>query len=77
MKNKDILAMEKAKIVEKMNQAIKDDDAKMFSEAFTELCQKIEENVLEQAREMMNEQDVTILGPERRASADLQRKRIL
>ena len=39
MKNKDILAMEKAKIVEKMNQAIKDDDAKMFSEAFTELCQ--------------------------------------
>ena len=62
MKNKDILAMEKAKIVEKMNQAIKDDDAKMFSEAFTELCQKIEENVLEQAREMMNEQDVTILA---------------
>ena len=62
MKNKDILAMEKAKIVEKMNQAIKDDDAKMFSEAFIELCQKIEENVLEQAREMMNEQDVTILA---------------
>lgn len=62
MKNKDILAMEKAKIVEKMNQAIKDDDAKMFGEAFTELCQKIEENVLEQAREMMNEQDVTILA---------------
>lgn len=62
MKNKDILAMEKAKIVEKMNQAIKDDDAKMFSEAFMELCQKIEENVLEQAREMMNEQDVTILA---------------
>ena len=62
MKNKDILAMEKAKIVEKMNQAIKDDDAKMFSEAFMELCQRIEENVLEQAREMMNEQDVTILA---------------
>lgn len=48
MKNKDVLAMEKAKIVEKMNQAIKDDDAKAFSEAFTELCQKIEDNVLEQ-----------------------------
>lgn len=45
MKNKDVLAMEKAKIVEKMNQAIKDDDAKAFSEAFTELCQKIEDNV--------------------------------
>lgn len=51
MKNKDVLAMEKAKIVEKMNQAIKDDDAKAFSEAFTELCQKIEDNVLEQAKE--------------------------
>ncbi len=62
MKNKDILAMEKAKIVDKMNQAIKDDDAKAFSEAFTELCQKIEENVLEQARELMAEQDTTILA---------------
>lgn len=62
MKNKDILAMEKAKIVEKMNQAIKDDDTKAFSEAFTELCQKIEENVLEQARELMAEQDTTILA---------------
>lgn len=62
MKNKDILAMEKAKIVEKMNQAIKDDDAKAFSEAFAELCQKIEENVLEQARELLAEQDTTILA---------------
>ena len=62
MKNRDVLAMEKAKIVEKMNQAIKDDDSKAFSEAFTELCQKIEENVLEQARELITEQDVTILA---------------
>ena len=62
MKNKDVLAMEKAKIVEKMNQAIKDDDAKAFSEAFTELCQKIEDNVLEQAKEMLVEQDATILA---------------
>nr|WP_288891122.1 phage major capsid protein [uncultured Blautia sp.] len=62
MKNKDILAMEKAKIVEKMNQAIKDDDAKAFSEAFTELCQKIEDNVLEQARELLTERDASILA---------------
>lgn len=53
MKNKDVLAMEKAKIVEKMNQAIKDDDTKAFSETFTELCQKIEDNVLEQGTPMM------------------------
>lgn len=62
MKNRDVLAMEKAKIVEKMNQAIKDDDSKAFSEAFTELCQKIEENVLEQARELLTEQDAAILA---------------
>lgn len=62
MRNKDILAMEKAKIVEKMNQAIKDDDAKAFSEAFTELCQKIEDNVLEQARELLTERDASILA---------------
>lgn len=54
--------MEKAKIVEKMNQAIKDDDAKAFSEAFTELCQKIEDNVLEQARELLTERDASILA---------------
>lgn len=62
MKNKDVLAMEKAKIVEQMNQAIQDDDPKAFSEAFTELCQRIETNVLEQAKELMQEQDVNILA---------------
>lgn len=62
MKNRDVLAMEKAKIVEKMNQAIKDDDAKAFSEAFMELCQRIEDNVLEQARELVTEQDASILA---------------
>ena len=62
MKNKDVLAMEKAKIVEQMNQAIQDDDPKAFSEALTELCQRIETNVLEQAKELMQEQDVSILA---------------
>ena len=62
MKNKDVLAMEKAKIVEKMNQAIKDNNTDAFSEAFVELCQKIEDNVLEQAKEMLTEQDAAILA---------------
>lgn len=74
MKNKDVLAMEKAKIVEKMNQAIKDDDTKAFSEAFTELCQKIEDNVLEQAKEMLVEQDATILAQRGVRPADIPRK---
>ncbi len=62
MKNKDVLAMEKAKIVEKMNQAIKDNNTDAFSEAFVELCQKIEDNVLEQAKEMLTEQDAAVLA---------------
>lgn len=62
MKNKDILEKEKEKIIDKMNQAIKDGDAKAFAETFAELCQKIEDNVMEQAREMLNEQDVNILA---------------
>ena len=61
MKNKDFLAMEKAKILERMNQAIKDNDAEAFSKEFVELCQKIEDNVIEQAKEMIQEQDVNIL----------------
>ena len=62
MKNKDFLAMEKAKILERMNQAIKDNDAEAFSKEFVELCQKIEDNVIEQAKEMIQEQDVNILA---------------
>lgn len=62
MKNKDLIAMEKAKIVEKMNQAIADNDAKAFNEAFAELCQKIEENVLEEAKEMLLVQDSSVLA---------------
>lgn len=62
MKNKDVLAMEKAKIVEKMNQAIRDDDTEAFAEAFAELCQKTEESVLEKAKEMMDVQDAAILA---------------
>ena len=62
MKNRDLIAMEKAKVVEKMNRAIADNDVQAFNEAFVELCQKIEDNVLEEARELMASQDVTILA---------------
>lgn len=62
MKSKDVLAMEKAAIVQKMNQAIESNDTKAFSDTFVELCRKIEDNVLEQAKELMAEQDTTILA---------------
>lgn len=62
MKSRDILEAEKKKIVETMNQAIQDGDAQAFSGAFAELCQKIEDNVLGEARALMGQQDAEILA---------------
>lgn len=62
VKNKDLLAMEKAAIVAKMNKAIAENDTEAFTNAFTELCEKIEENVLAQAQNMVLEQDANILA---------------
>lgn len=62
MKNKDIVAMEKSKIIARMNEAIKADNSEDFAEAFAELCQSIEDGVMEQAREMVGEQDSNILS---------------
>ena len=61
MKNLDMLNQEKAKIVQKMNESIKKNDPEAFQAAFVELCEKIQESVLEQAREMIGETDRRIL----------------
>lgn len=62
MKNKDVIALQKAEILNRMNQAIAENDEKAFSEAFLELCQQIEDHVLEQAQELMLVQDANILA---------------
>lgn len=62
MKSRDILEMEKATIVNKMNAAIESGDTEAFSSSFVELCQKIERSVLEQAEEMLAGQDTAILA---------------
>lgn len=54
--------MEKKAIVQKMNDAIKDGDTEQFQAAFVELCDKIQENVLEQAKAIVEETDQKILS---------------
>lgn len=61
MRNLDILNQEKAQIVQKMNEAITKNDPEAFQAAFVELCEKIQENVLEQAKELIGETDRRIL----------------
>ena len=47
MRNLDVLEQEKQAIVQKMNDAIKKNDADAFQDSFVELCDKIQENILE------------------------------
>lgn len=57
-----MLEMEKKEIVQKMNQAIQANDAEAFQGAFVELCDKIQEKVLEQARGIVLEVDQKVLA---------------
>lgn len=62
MKNLDVLQKEKEEIVQRMNDAIKENNADAFQTAFVELCDKIQENVIEQARGIVEEADQRILA---------------
>lgn len=61
MKNRDFIALKRGEILNKMNAAVAANDAEAFTEVFLELCQDIEQNVLEEAKEMMNQKDVNVL----------------
>lgn len=54
--------MEKKEIVQKMNDAIQKNDAEAFQTAFVELCDKIQENVLERAKGIVVEADQRVLA---------------
>ena len=76
MKNKDFIALKRAEILNKMNEAIASNNSEAFSDAFLELCQEIEQNVLEQAQEMVNQTDVNVLaqrGVRQLTSAELRK----
>lgn len=62
MKNLDVLEMEKKAIIQKMNEAVQSNDAEAFQTAFVELCEKIQENVLVQAQEMLDTADKQVLS---------------
>lgn len=62
MKNKDVLAMEKAKILEKMNKAIMDNDQDAFAAAFEELSMNIQENIMAEVDLIRQQNDTNVLA---------------
>lgn len=62
MKNRDFIALKRGEILNKMNAAVAANDSDAFTEAFMELCQEIEQNVLEQAKELVNQNDMNVLA---------------
>ncbi len=62
MKNKDFIALKRGEILNKMNAAVAANDSEAFTDAFLELCQEIEQNVLEQAKELVNQNDANVLA---------------
>lgn len=62
MKNKDVLAMEKGKILQKMNKAIAENDTDTFAAAFEELCMNIQENILAEVDLVRQQNDTAVLA---------------
>ncbi|MGN0484896.1 MAG: phage major capsid protein [Lachnospiraceae bacterium] len=61
MKNKDVLAAEKAKILQQMNEAIVKNDQNAFAEAFEKLCLNIQENIMSEVEQRQHMTDAAIL----------------
>ena len=62
MKNKDVLAMEKAEILQKMNAAIQGNDSEAFAKSFEELSMNIQENIMNEAGLIRQQADASILA---------------
>lgn len=62
MKNLDVLQKAKEAIVQKMNEAIQKGDAEAFQGAFVELCDNIQQNVMEEAKGIVEAADQRILS---------------
>ena len=62
MKNLDALKQEKAEIVAKLNQAMKDGDEEIFAQAFTQYTDILQEAVLAEARGLIQAADSQILA---------------
>lgn len=62
MKNKDLLALQKAEIMNKLNQALKDGNDEAFQAAFTEYTDMLQEAVLAEAKGYVQASDNNILA---------------
>lgn len=62
MRNKDAIAMEKAKILEKMNKAIAENDTDAFAAAFEELSMNIQENIMAEVDLVCQQNDTAVLA---------------
>ncbi|MGB4616278.1 MAG: phage major capsid protein, partial [Limnochordia bacterium] len=62
MKNMDELAKQKAEIVAKINQAVKDGNEEAFSEAFLEYTELLQDAVMAEARGMVQAADNQVLA---------------
>lgn len=62
MLNKDILNQKNADIFAKMQKAIKDNDIKAFTQAWNEYAMNIQEAIMQEARGLINAQDVNVLS---------------
>lgn len=61
MKNLDLLQQKKAEIMNKINQAMKDGNEETFAQAFTEFTEFIQEQVMEEAKGIVQAADANIL----------------
>ncbi len=62
MKNKDLLALQKAEIMNKLNQALKDGNDEAFQAAFTEYTDMLQEAVIAEAQGYVQASDNNILA---------------
>lgn len=62
MKNLDVMEQKRKEILAKMNQAVQENNADGFAEAFTEFASSIQESVMQEAHGLMQAQDANILA---------------
>lgn len=62
MKNKDIMKQEKADIMQKMAQSIKDNNDEAFAQAFADFADNIQQQIIGDAQEFMQRTDANVLS---------------
>lgn len=62
MKNLDVLQLEKAEIMNKLNAALKDGNEEGFAQAFTEFTEMIQNEVMEEAKGLVQSVDQSVLA---------------